>query len=439
MGSHSSFKSRANRGGKYLDALHAVRGSTRLRAMRSNSSYAEVESDDEIYSNLESSSPGIDATEKPLGERRSLRIRSISNQDDDFVSDPIPENFILTSDKKRVRTNEKATSDDIPKNESVQFGRYSMRLRTSRNASQEHDGKDDEDDDGGEEEDDEEDDNEDVVEAQEVDIDGHHEGAGPKYSFRNREKSRRETLNIQTLGGDGGSYTRGRAGRELRDREPRFYGDAQPRLYLGGKIPNHGMSSHRGSHSEKSRSRHSLRSEHRSRHGHHTSNYSNERRHFDSSSDSSNSNGSRRSDRGMYGISKRRRNFSSGDEDAQFGSYEKRRLQEERDSIQPMNMGGASSALGHAPGMGLGTGMGGSLHDRASHRDLMRADAGPVAVDPGLGFQSVGGLDKHVRALKEMIVLPLLYPDVFTRFDTQPPRGVLFVGPPGTGKTLTAR
>jgi SpoVK/Ycf46/Vps4 family AAA+-type ATPase len=33
----------------------------------------------------------------------------------------------------------------------------------------------------------------------------------------------------------------------------------------------------------------------------------------------------------------------------------------------------------------------------------------------------------------------LLYPDVFSQFDVQPPRGVLFTGPPGTGKTLTAR
>jgi SpoVK/Ycf46/Vps4 family AAA+-type ATPase len=84
-------------------------------------------------------------------------------------------------------------------------------------------------------------------------------------------------------------------------------------------------------------------------------------------------------------------------------------------------------------------GMGGSLKDKASQRDMLRADAAPVAVDPKLGFQSVGGLEKHVQALKEMVVLPLLYPDVFQRFDTQPPRGVLFVGPPGTGKTLTAR
>jgi ATPase family AAA domain-containing protein 2 len=44
-----------------------------------------------------------------------------------------------------------------------------------------------------------------------------------------------------------------------------------------------------------------------------------------------------------------------------------------------------------------------------------------------------------IHALKEMTVLPLLYPEVFQRFDVTPPRGVLFHGPPGTGKTLLAR
>lgn len=38
-----------------------------------------------------------------------------------------------------------------------------------------------------------------------------------------------------------------------------------------------------------------------------------------------------------------------------------------------------------------------------------------------------------------MTLLPLLYPEVFQRFDVTPPRGVLFHGPPGTGKTLLAR
>ena len=83
--------------------------------------------------------------------------------------------------------------------------------------------------------------------------------------------------------------------------------------------------------------------------------------------------------------------------------------------------------------------MGGSVLDSTSKRDITKADATPVGVDPSIGFHSVGGLDGHIRALKEMVVLPLIYPDLFSRFDTQPPRGVLFVGPPGTGKTLTAR
>ncbi|CAN0292961.1 unnamed protein product [Laminaria digitata] len=41
--------------------------------------------------------------------------------------------------------------------------------------------------------------------------------------------------------------------------------------------------------------------------------------------------------------------------------------------------------------------------------------------------------------LKEMVMLPLVYPELFEGFGAQPPKGVLFYGPPGTGKTLTAR
>lgn len=44
-----------------------------------------------------------------------------------------------------------------------------------------------------------------------------------------------------------------------------------------------------------------------------------------------------------------------------------------------------------------------------------------------------------IHSLKEMTILPLLYPEVFQRFNLTPPRGVLFHGPPGTGKTLLAR
>lgn len=67
------------------------------------------------------------------------------------------------------------------------------------------------------------------------------------------------------------------------------------------------------------------------------------------------------------------------------------------------------------------------------------ADADPLGVDQNVNFDGVGGLQGHIDQLKEMVALPLLYPEVFQRFHVTPPRGVLFHGPPGTGKTLLAR
>ncbi|KAM4633283.1 ATPase family AAA domain-containing protein 2B [Polymixia lowei] len=67
------------------------------------------------------------------------------------------------------------------------------------------------------------------------------------------------------------------------------------------------------------------------------------------------------------------------------------------------------------------------------------ADVDPMNLDSSVKFDSVGGLSNHIQSLKEMVVFPLLYPEVFEKFKIQPPRGCLFYGPPGTGKTLVAR
>ncbi|EEY22766.1 ATPase family AAA domain-containing protein 2B [Verticillium alfalfae VaMs.102] len=67
------------------------------------------------------------------------------------------------------------------------------------------------------------------------------------------------------------------------------------------------------------------------------------------------------------------------------------------------------------------------------------ADADPLGVDLSVDFNQVGGLQGHIDQLKEMVQLPLLYPELFQKFHVTPPRGVLFHGPPGTGKTLLAR
>ncbi len=54
-------------------------------------------------------------------------------------------------------------------------------------------------------------------------------------------------------------------------------------------------------------------------------------------------------------------------------------------------------------------------------------------------YDDIGGLHETIDQLREMVELPLRYPQLFTRLGVDPPRGVLLHGPPGTGKTRLAR
>ncbi|MFT4303089.1 MAG: CDC48 family AAA ATPase [Candidatus Woesearchaeota archaeon] len=58
---------------------------------------------------------------------------------------------------------------------------------------------------------------------------------------------------------------------------------------------------------------------------------------------------------------------------------------------------------------------------------------------PDLSYEDVGGLEEEIKKVREMIELPLKYPELFERLGIDPPKGVLLHGPPGTGKTLLAK
>ena len=65
---------------------------------------------------------------------------------------------------------------------------------------------------------------------------------------------------------------------------------------------------------------------------------------------------------------------------------------------------------------------------------LMRVEKVPDAT-----YDMVGGLDKQIKEIKEVIELPIKHPELFESLGIAQPKGVILYGPPGTGKTLLAR
>jgi transitional endoplasmic reticulum ATPase len=66
----------------------------------------------------------------------------------------------------------------------------------------------------------------------------------------------------------------------------------------------------------------------------------------------------------------------------------------------------------------------------------------PGAPEPrraAVTYEDVGGLKPQLLRIREMIELPLRYPELFERLGIEAPKGVLLHGPPGCGKTLIAR
>jgi transitional endoplasmic reticulum ATPase len=76
-------------------------------------------------------------------------------------------------------------------------------------------------------------------------------------------------------------------------------------------------------------------------------------------------------------------------------------------------------------------------HDPGSDHQHLHDRKAETVVDTT--YEDVGGLSDQIRAVREFVELPLVFPQVYRQLGISPPRGVIFYGAPGTGKTLLAR
>ncbi len=69
----------------------------------------------------------------------------------------------------------------------------------------------------------------------------------------------------------------------------------------------------------------------------------------------------------------------------------------------------------------------------------VKGEGAPAREKSGTTYEDIGGLRKEIQKIREIIELPLKYPELFERLGIEAPKGVLLHGPPGCGKTLIAR
>lgn len=121
----------------------------------------------------------------------------------------------------------------------------------------------------------------------------------------------------------------------------------------------------------------------------------------------------------------------------------KEHLSEDSGKRKPSKVGANGGSTGGAGKAKSGGGGGGDDDEDGidpESKKLRGALSGAILTEnPNVRWEDVAGLDQAKEALKEAVILPIKFPQLFDKGNRKPWRGILMYGPPGTGKSYLAK